>query len=399
MNVQYKSSNPSKGGGIYIMSGEAVNCIVAFNMDDNGAGIDGDGGNVINCTVARNSNTPTYVRIASGTYQPFSGASTTLLTRYVYLDAFYIASTETTGGQYACFMAAIDYDGTTEPYLKASDVNAIKSAKMPTEVNYMGYPSGIIVSDYVIFAAYSTSGCTTPGTSCWNLISSQTNLSYGGALTNNNSVVWYPNTDVSGDTTTTGEDKKRDNYPMTYVSWYGSIAFCLWLGGSLPTEAQWEYAGRHTSGGTTNDSYQYAGSSSADGVGWHSGNSGTGGGTTTQHAHEVGKKAATSAGLYDMSGNVYELCIDEWGGVYMNAASSLTVANGKNLVSSDVSNNGETLGAPLRNPIACASSSSSRVLRGGYWNFSATYCSLGDRSASTPSYVIYYLGVRSVCCP
>jgi formylglycine-generating enzyme required for sulfatase activity len=398
MNVQYKSSNPGKGGGIYIVSGEAVNCIVAFNMDDNGAGIDGDGGNVINCTVARNSNTPTYVRIASGVYQPFNGENTTNLitNRYVYLDSFYIASTETTGGQYACFMAAIDYyDGGASPYLKGDDVNAIKSAKMPTEVDYTGYSGGITVADYVIFDGSSTNGCATPGSSCWNLLSNQPDLRYGGVLTTNSSgVVWYPNTDVSGGTTTTGEDKKRDNYAISCVTWYGSIAFCLWLGGSLPTEAQWEYAGRYDGSGA-NNSYMYAGSGTLDDVAWYNGNSGTGGDITTRHAHEVGKKASTSAGLYDMSGNMYEWCIDEYGS-YLNTG-SLTVASGKNLVSADMDNTGATSGAPLRNPIACTGSH--RVRRGGDWNTSAAYCSLGYRYDYTPSYVGSFLGFRGVGCP
>jgi formylglycine-generating enzyme required for sulfatase activity len=399
MNVQYKSSNPSKGGGIYIVSGEAVNCIVAFNMDDNGAGIDGDGGDVINCTVARNSNTPTYVRIASGTYQPFNGSNTTnLMTRYVYLDAFYIASTETTGGQYACFMAAIDYDGGTSPYLKAADVTAIKSAKMPTEVDYTGYSGGITVADYVIFAGNSTSGCTTPGASCWSLIGNYTNLRYGGALTSNGNVVWYPNTDTSGTTTTTGEDKKRDNYAISYVTWYGSIAFCLWLGGSLPTEAQWEYAGRYDGSGV-NNSVMYAGSGTIGDVAWYDGNSGTGGGTTTKHAHEVGKKAGTGAGLYDMSGNLWEWCVDQYGN-YSTAAGSVTAVSGKNLVSANADNTGTTSGAPLHNPIAYPSSGGNRVPRGGYWYDSATVCSLGYRSHNRlPSYVDNDIGFRGVCCP
>lgn len=33
-----------------------------------------------------------------------------------------------------------------------------------------------------------------------------------------------------------------ENKPVTYVSWYGAKAFCDWVGGYLPTEAQWEYA-------------------------------------------------------------------------------------------------------------------------------------------------------------
>jgi formylglycine-generating enzyme required for sulfatase activity len=289
-------------------------------------------------------------------------------------------------------MAAIDYDGGATPYLKASDVTAIKSAKMPTEVDYTGYASGITVADYVTFAGSSTSGCTTPGTSCWNLLSSQTELYHGGALTSNGNVVWYPNTDVSGGTTETGEDKKRDNYAISYVSWYGSLAFCLWLGGSLPTEAQWEYAGRYDGSGA-NNSYMYAGSGTVDNVAWYGSNS-------SSRVHEVGKKAGTGAGLYDMSGNLWEWCVDQYASYYSTAAGSVTAVKGKNLVSADAGNDGTTSGAPLRNPIAYPSLGSIRVVRGGCWVNATTFCSLGGRSSyQEPSYVNYNLGFRGVGCP
>lgn len=75
---------------------------------------------------------------------------------------------------------------------------------------------------------------------------------------------------------------------------HGSFQF------SLPTEAQWEFAAR--SGGK---SERYAGGDDIDALAWYEANS-------QGSTHPVGGKAPNGLGLYDMSGNVWEWCLDSF---------------------------------------------------------------------------------------
>ncbi len=90
----------------------------------------------------------------------------------------------------------------------------------------------------------------------------------------------------------------HENKPVAGVTYYGALEFCKFYGGTLPNEAQWEFAAR---GGryTDKDKTMYAGSDNYDEVAWHKGN--------CSGPQDVGQKKPNGYGLYDMSGNVAEL--------------------------------------------------------------------------------------------
>ncbi len=69
----------------------------------------------------------------------------------------------------------------------------------------------------------------------------------------------------------------------------------------LPTEAEWEYAAR--GGNKVPTQTLYSGSDDADAVAWHIGN-------CLNRTHEVKSKTPNALGLYNMSGNVFEICQD-----------------------------------------------------------------------------------------
>ena len=157
------------------------------------------------------------------------------------------------------------------------------------------------------------------------------------------------------------------NHPVERVSWKDAVEFCKKLSDlpeekaagrvyRLPTEAQWEYACRAGS----KSAYSFGESSKSLGYyAWFYENS-------NNQTHPVGQKKANAWGLYDMHGNVWELCSD-WYGDYPKGAVSDPVGPREG---------------------------SFRVNRGGGFNNEAADCGSGYRGRAGPSIRYYGLGFR-----
>lgn len=173
---------------------------------------------------------------------------------------------------------------------------------------------------------------------------------------------------------------KGSNKPVECVSWNDAIRFCKKLTERerqakrlptgyeyrLPTEAEWEYAAR---GGNRSKSYKYSGDNNIDSVAWYGSNSG-------KQPHEVGTKSANELGIHDMSGNVWEWCLDR-------CNKSGVVAG----LITDTYKNGTI--DPFCN-------SSYHVFRGGGWFRNDRLCRVTNRAGNSSNRKLYYLGFRIV---
>ena len=162
---------------------------------------------------------------------------------------------------------------------------------------------------------------------------------------------------------------KGDNYPAYRISFnevetfIGKLNEYTGLNFALPTEAQWEYAAR---GGANTNYTLYAGGDNVLEYAWvYTENSIY----NINKCSEVGKKTPNTLGLYDMSGNVWEMC-SNWYYDYSSVCDTIT--------------SGEAYNEGLK------------VFRGGSWNTNAKQARVTARSKQGIHYRDYNTGFRLV---
>ncbi len=150
------------------------------------------------------------------------------------------------------------------------------------------------------------------------------------------------------------------NHPVANVSWYEAMAYAAWLGGSLPTEAQWEFAARGSEGRT----YPWGEESRGEVVCSRLASCNAGE-TAPVKSYPDGR---TPEEVHDLAGNVWEWCRD-WYGDYPEGEAS------------------EPLG-PVSGP--------GRVLRGGSWSYNPRSLRATYRASYHPESRFGLVGFRVV---
>lgn len=177
-----------------------------------------------------------------------------------------------------------------------------------------------------------------------------------------------------------------DGCPVETVSWEEAVEFARRFSEKagyifrLPTEAEWEYACR--SGGKKE---KYSGGNNVDNVAWYRSNS-------EGLTHPVGRKRPNSLGIYDMSGNVWEWCMDIYDNdAYSKAKASLNnpVYMGDKYVDIYKQGYNTTL-------VILKRASGYRIVRGGSWGNFATRVRCSDRIRGEPDGRRDWLGFRLV---
>ena len=161
----------------------------------------------------------------------------------------------------------------------------------------------------------------------------------------------------------------KGTHPVVYVSWYAAMAYAQWNGKRLPIEAEWEKAAR---GGLVGKKYAWGDSFNSSKA-----NYGENIGDTTA----IGAYDANGYGLYDMTGNVWEWCLDEYDADFYSISPR----------------HNPFVGGTMDNILSDFTNVKTvRVLRGGSWVSNVRFVRVSDRTRFTPKITNKARGFRCV---
>jgi formylglycine-generating enzyme required for sulfatase activity len=174
--------------------------------------------------------------------------------------------------------------------------------------------------------------------------------------------------------TWTDSEGPNESRPMNCISWYAAFAFCIWDGGRLPTEAEWNYA---AAGGIEQRPYPWGAAGPDCSYANFGGTNWPATACVPAGTNSVGAESPKGDGKWgqaDLAGNVWEWTQDWYAGPYGQAK----CMNCANLTVNSIGN---------------------RVLRGCDFSRGAPFLLASYRSARDPINRYSYLGGRCARTP
>lgn len=186
----------------------------------------------------------------------------------------------------------------------------------------------------------------------------------------------------------TPSPRTREQHPINCIDWATAQAFCVWDGGRLPTEAEWEYAARGwgVGGLATGRVYPWGDqdpSLACDRARWNQFRCmGDDGGQTKRVGSYPPAPDVAGSRLYDVSGNVFEWVADNF--------VDYTLTEGADCW--------RALPAGRRNPVCDVEANGARSLRGGSWYYdSPNVFAAASRSGANPGGTLRLHGAGMRC--